>query len=220
MTLPAGIAHQVRSRILLHEIRAGTKLESCRAMAREVSVSIAVVREAIAQLRGEGFVQVRHGVGVFVAARPHKARAFKAAYRGARSREVMELRAALEPIAAEAATSRGTDATQLDLRMLLGERELARREGNARLFAEADVAFHRAVFRMSGNRLAAAGVELAGPVMLRHLATDAIVIAADDHLQALHARLTDAIEMGRPSQARRAARAIAAREGAGAFRPP
>jgi DNA-binding FadR family transcriptional regulator len=108
----------------------------------------------------------------------------------------------------------------VELRWLLGERDLSRRGGDARSFAEADVAFHRAVFRMSGNRLAAAGAELAGPVMLGQMLTNALVIAADDHLQSLHARLTDAIEARRPSRARRAARAIAAREGEEAARPP
>jgi DNA-binding FadR family transcriptional regulator len=46
------------------------------------------------------------------------------------------------------------------------------------------------------------------------------VIASDDRLQALHARLADAIDEGRASLARRAARAIVAREGERAWRPP
>ena len=189
-------------------------------MAREAEVGVAVIREAIAQLRGEGLVQVRHGVGVFVSARPRKARALRAARRTAGRREVLELRAALEPIVAEAATRRAMEAAQLDLRLLLGERERIRHSGDSRAFAEADIAFHRAIFRMSGNRLAAAGAELAGPALVWHVRTNAEVIASDDRLQALHARLTDAIDEGRASLARRAARAIVACEGERAWRPP
>jgi DNA-binding FadR family transcriptional regulator len=220
MTLAERVADQIRRRILLGELKPGKRLESCRAMARDAQVGVAVVREAIAQLRGEGFVQVRHGVGVFVAARPRKARALRAARRTAGRREMFELRAALEPIVAEAATRRATEAGHLELRLLLGERELERRTGNSRSFAEADMAFHRAIFRMSGNRLAAAGAELAGPVLVGHVATNADAIASDDGLHVLHARLTEAIEEGRAGLARRAARAIAAHEGERAWRPP
>jgi DNA-binding FadR family transcriptional regulator len=220
MTLAERVADQIGRRILLSELKPGKRLESCRAMAREAQVGVAVVREAIAQLRGEGLVRVRHGVGVFVAARPSKARTLRAARRTAGRQEMFELRAALEPIVAEAATRRATEAAQLELRLLLGERELERHTGNSRAFAVADIAFHRAIFRMSGNRLAAAGAELAGPDLVGHLATNADAIASDDRLQALHARLTDAIEEGRSSMARRAARAIAAHEGGRAVRPP
>jgi GntR family transcriptional repressor for pyruvate dehydrogenase complex len=219
-TLAERLADQIRRGILLADLRDGKRLESCRAMAREAQVSVAVVREALAQLRGEGLIQVRHGVGVFVAARPPKARALRAARRSAGRREILELRASLEPIAAAAAAGRATDARMLELRLLLGERELARRFGDSRSFATAEVDFHRAVFKMSGNRLVAAGAELAGSFLGGHVAANAWVIAEDDRLQALHAQLTDAIEKGRPSLARRAAQAIAAREGELAARPP
>lgn len=220
MTLAERIADQIRRGILHGELKPGKRLESCRAMARDAQVGVAVVREAIAQLRGEGLVQVRHGVGVFVASPPRKARALRAARRTAGRREVFELRAALEPIVAEAATRRATEAAQMELRLLLSERDRIRHSGNSRSFAEADVAFHRAIFRMSGNRLAAAGAELAGRDLVGHVATNAEAIASDDRLQTLHARLTDAIEEGRTTLARRVARAIAAREGERAWRPP
>ena len=220
MNLAERLADQIRRGILLGELKPGIRLESCRAMARDAQVALAVVREAIAQLRGEGLVQVRHGVGVFVAPRPRKARAVRAARRTATRRELFELRAALEPIIAEAAARRASQAGRLDLRLLLSERDLQRRSGDSRSFAMADVAFHRAVFRMGGNRLAAAGADLAGGAVVTRLETAAATIASDDRLHALHARLTDAIEGRRVGLARRAAQAIAAWEGEGLWRPP
>jgi GntR family transcriptional repressor for pyruvate dehydrogenase complex len=217
MTLAERIADQVRRGILLGELKPGMRLESCRAMARDAQVGVAVIREAVAQLRGEGLVRVVHGIGVFVASPPRRARALRAARRTAGRREMFELRAALEPIVAEAATHRATEAARLELRLLLGERERIRRTGSSRSFAEADIAFHRALFRMSGNRLAATAAEVAAGNVIEHLRTNAEAIASDDGLQALHARLTDAIDSGRASRARKAARAIVASE---VWRPP
>jgi DNA-binding FadR family transcriptional regulator len=189
-------------------------------MARDADVGIAVVREAIAQLRGQGFVEVRHGVGVFVAAKPRRAKGMRAARRTAARREMFELRAALEPMAAEAASLRRAAALQLELRLLLNERDRSRHTGDARSFAAADVAFHRVIFKMSGNQLAAAGGELAAPDWMSRVAANAEALASDSGLHALHGRLTDAIEAGRASLARRAAKAIVAREGKRAGRPP
>ena len=219
MTTAERIADQIRRGILLGELKPGRRLESCRAMARDANVGLAVIREAIAQLRGEGLVRVRHGVGLFVATPPRKARALRAAGRSARRCELFELRASLEPIVAEAAARRATAAAQRDLRLLLNERDRIRHSGNARAFAEADVSFHRAIFRMSGNRLAAASAELAGPDLVVHLDANAEVLASAV-LQSLHARLTDAIHHGQASVARRAARAIAALEGEQIWRAP
>lgn len=219
-TLAERVADQIRRRILFGELSGGSRLESCRAMARAAGVSVAVVREALAQLRGEGLVRIRHGVGVFVAIKPRRAKMIRAARRRASRRELAALRAALEPMAAAAAATRVTDALVLELRLLLGERDLARRSGDARQFAATDIALHRAVFRMSGNQLAAASVELAGPMLIGELEARADVLATDPHLQQLHGSLIDAIEMGRATTARRAALAIAEREGHRSRQPP
>ena len=220
MTLAEGVADQIRRAILLGDVKHGTRLEPCRVMAREASVGVGVVREALAQLRGEGLIQVRHGVGVFVTARRRKARMLRAAQRTATRREVLAMRAALEPVAAAAAARRPTSGQLMELRLRLEERDLERRAGDSESFAAADVEFHRAVVRMSGNRLAAAGAELAGPVLAGQLTANARHLAQDYHLQLLHERLVDAIELGRQSRARRAAQAIAAREGEPVSRPP
>jgi DNA-binding FadR family transcriptional regulator len=219
-TLAERVADQIRRRILVGELKGGSRLESSRAMAGTAKVGVSVIREALAQLRGEGLVRIRHGVGVFVALKPRPAKVIRAARRRASRRELMALRAALEPMAAGAAAMRVTDARVLELRLLLGERDLACHSGDARRFAATDIALHRAVFRMSGNQLAAASVELAGPALIGELEARADVLATDSHLQQLHGSLVDAIEMGRATSARRAALAIAEREGHRSRQPP
>lgn len=189
-------------------------------MAKTAEVSVPVIRETLAQLRGEGLIEVRHGVGTHVSRRPRRARLIRAARRTASRREMSELRDALEPIAAAAAASRVTDARVVELHLLLGERELSCRTGDAHQFADADLALHRAVFRMSGNRLAATSVELAGPMLRRDLAAQADDLATDATLQRLHGQLVDAIEIGRATRAARVARSIAAREGTRSRHPP
>jgi GntR family transcriptional repressor for pyruvate dehydrogenase complex len=219
-TLPEQVAGQIRRRILLGELKGGTRLESGPAMAKSANVGLAAIREALAQLRGEGLVRIRQGVGVFVVAKPRRAKMIRAARRNANRRELTQLRAALEPMAAASAATRVTDARVLELRLLLGERELARHAGDAHQFAATDMALHRAVFRMSGNELAASSVELAGPMLLRTFEARAQMLAADFHLQRLHGRLVDAIERGRVTTARRAAQAIAEREDRRSMQPP
>jgi DNA-binding FadR family transcriptional regulator len=219
-TLAERVADQIRRGVLLGDLTPGTRLESCRAMAATAGVGVQVIREALAQLRGEGLVRIRHGVGTFVARRQPRAKLIRAARRRASRRELTELRGALEPIAAGAAARRTTDARILELRLLLGELELARRTGDGRLFAASDLALHRAVFRMSGNQLAASSAELASPMLLRELATRADALATDADLQRLHDSLVDAIEQGRSTRASRAARAIAVRESTLGRAPP
>jgi GntR family transcriptional regulator len=63
------IADQVRQWIL-NEAEPGTKLPSERELSQQYAASRVTVRQAIALLRSEGLIDVEHGAGVFVRARP------------------------------------------------------------------------------------------------------------------------------------------------------
>jgi GntR family transcriptional regulator len=63
------IADQVRQWIL-SEAEPGTKLPSERELSQQYAASRVTVRQAIALLRSEGLIDVEHGAGVFVRARP------------------------------------------------------------------------------------------------------------------------------------------------------
>ncbi|MBB6181309.1 FadR/GntR family transcriptional regulator [Pseudorhizobium flavum] len=63
--LPARIAGQIGREILEGRIAPGEKLPTEHLLAKTFGVSRSVVREAIAQLRNEGLVETRQGVGAF-----------------------------------------------------------------------------------------------------------------------------------------------------------
>lgn len=64
--LPARIAGHIGKEIFEGRIKPGEKLPTEHLFAKTFGVSRSVVREAIAQLRNEGLVETRQGVGAFV----------------------------------------------------------------------------------------------------------------------------------------------------------
>ena len=67
--LPARIAVQLAEEISQGRLKPGERLPTEHVLAKTLGVSRSVVREAIAQLRNEGVVETRQGVGAFV--HPH-----------------------------------------------------------------------------------------------------------------------------------------------------
>lgn len=60
------IKNAIRDEILKGNLKAGEKLPSVRAMARELSISILTVKKAYDELEDEGFIESRQGLGTFV----------------------------------------------------------------------------------------------------------------------------------------------------------
>lgn len=208
-TLPVWSARLIRARILAGDARPGQRLESMRVLAKELGVSIPSVREAVAQLRGEGLVEVRHGVGCFVARRPRAARTLKAATRRAARREVAEMRVVIDPAVARIAAGRATPAGIRELLAATWEREAARRSGDPEAFVDADLEFHHRVAAAARGPIGVAAHRLAGVVLRPHLRARAESNADDDRLAGLHRALADAVGQGRATRAARAAQAIA-----------
>jgi DNA-binding FadR family transcriptional regulator len=203
------VADTIRRRIQSGDIGPGQRLESMRTLAREVGVSLPVVREAMAALRAIGLVDVRHGVGVFVARRSRAAGVLKVANRRATRRELDELRSGLEGVIAARATRRGTPHRLRELRFALDERTLASRSGSPEAFVDADIEFHHRVAQASGNALAMGLHRMACVGLRSQFNAKARSLATDRRLDSLHAGLVDAIEAGRHASAARAATAIA-----------
>lgn len=67
-TLPAKVAATIAHEIASGRLKAGDKLPTEHELAKTFGVSRSVVREAIAQLRNEGLLDSRQGVGAFVLA--------------------------------------------------------------------------------------------------------------------------------------------------------
>lgn len=67
--LPARIAAQMAADINEGRLKPSEKLPTEHVLAKSLGVSRSVIREAIAQLRNEGLVETRQGVGAFVSER-------------------------------------------------------------------------------------------------------------------------------------------------------
>ncbi len=139
----------VRGGEYLPRSRLPTEME----LAARFGVSRTVVREAVARLKFAGLVESRQGSGLYVR-EPNRAMPFHidpgAPHSAGSVLEILELRRGLEAEAAALAAERRSRAQLVAIRGAL--RAIAREEAAGRDGVAADMAFHRAVARASGNR--------------------------------------------------------------------
>jgi len=64
---------QIRAQILAGSLRPGDQLPSVRQLARELAVNVNTVLRVYERLSAEGFIDLRHGDGTYVAERPKDA---------------------------------------------------------------------------------------------------------------------------------------------------
>jgi GntR family transcriptional regulator, transcriptional repressor for pyruvate dehydrogenase complex len=153
---PASLSEQVavnlERRIRTGKIAPGARLPSERELCTEFDVSRLVIREAIARLRGDGYIETRQGAGAMVPAKPgHLSFRLPANARlSAKNLSfIMELRLAVEVVAAQLAAARRTDA---DLQAMRAALEAMREAVEARSDgSQADDDFHQAVALGSKN---------------------------------------------------------------------
>ncbi|MCG6113062.1 MAG: FadR family transcriptional regulator [Paracoccus sp.] len=149
--LPARIAAQFARQIQQGDLKPGDRLPTENAMSRTFGVSRTVIREAIAQLRNEGMIETRQGVGAFVIDRPtrHIRLDDRADSDGHAFRDLFQLRVPLEIEAAGlAAAGHGPE----HLRQM--DAALARMrvtDDSADDGILADLEFHRIIAAATGN---------------------------------------------------------------------
>lgn len=131
--------------ILAGDWRPHDRLPSEHALAAQHEVSRAVVREAIARLKSDGYVETRQGKGAFVAAAPGT-NAFRLKAEGD---DLLELRALIEADCAALAAERNTAADLAALRAASGAMRDAVAKGGLGL-AE-DIRFHDVLAEAAHN---------------------------------------------------------------------
>ena len=190
------VLRRLREDVLAGVLPGGTAL-SVPALAARLQVSRSPVREAVQQLIHEGLASAspRSGARVAVIDDPTM-------------RSLLEVREVLDGLAARQAVVRATAADVADLQRMLTEQEAAlEAPPDGRRDAGADLAFHTAIRRLSGNpplvdtlhRLHVQG----------HLYRSAGGAAEEDRRFAVreHRRIVDAVEAGDAVGAEGAARA-------------
>ncbi|RWX81829.1 FadR family transcriptional regulator [Neorhizobium lilium] len=208
--LPARIAAQIGKEISEGRIAPGEKLPTEHLLSKTFGVSRSVVREAIAQMRNEGLVETRQGVGAFATDTQHRhsirIEQDNLADRGS-FRSLFQLRLPLE---IEAAGLAAVHHTADDLAKL--DETLGRMSGADKWTDEgivADLAFHRQVAAATQNEYF---LMFLGFVAERiHLAINAaretaVLEEIVEITIAEHVAIRDAIATGDPVKARDAMR--------------
>lgn len=184
----------LRERIGTGAWAVGQRLPSETDLAAELGIGRSSVREAVRLLARDGLLDVRHGVGTFVAEGAGEP-ALDQLLRRARALEVLEVRRALEMEAARLAADRARAEDLADIRRQVADRH-ARQVGDADAFVTADLEFHRSVVALAGNSVLTALFDSVRPVL-----HTALVEMVENEPQlpdtgTAHDALVDALEAG------------------------
>jgi GntR family transcriptional repressor for pyruvate dehydrogenase complex len=146
------VASSISREIAQGRLKTGDQLPTEQALAQTFGVSRNVVREAIAQLRADGMVEARQGIGSFVLAPEQRASIRidrETLKEGQNMERLFELRCILEAesaaLAAERRDQEHLDAIKAALDRMSGEERWE--DGSI----DADLLFHREIARATGN---------------------------------------------------------------------
>lgn len=202
------LAKSLEEEILSGKLKEGEKLPSSKTIEEQAGVSRSVVREAIAQLRAQGLVQSRQGVGVFVtSAKPQSAfvidaEEFESLHDAI---NILELRMAVETEIASRAASLRTPEQLAEIKrcMLMMEKTIA----TGITSAAEDLNFHLAIAEAGGNPYFSRFIKYVGSGLgpSRKIITVDMTKDEKDNfftsIQEEHRHITNGIEIGSPEMA-------------------
>lgn len=150
--LPSRVASILSQEISSGRLKPGDRLPTEHQIAESLGISRNVVREAIAQLRADGLVRARQGAGAFVM-EPEERLAIRLDPTELENIEGMEglfeLRALLEGEAARLAAMRRTEEDLAEISAALEDMRGDEKWSEGSI--EADLVFHRAIAKATGN---------------------------------------------------------------------
>jgi DNA-binding GntR family transcriptional regulator len=196
-TLTTAVATYIKDAIVHGEFAPGARLPEV-ALANRLETSRGTIREATRMLAARGLVQIVPHRGVFVAEM-----SVRAAW------EITSLRALLEPYAARLAleVAAGDPRIQQEVQVAFEVLREAVTSGDPVIVADADVAFHHAVFARCGHEMLLRQLETLQVLSRRVVLTNQISSADAPTLIAQHAPIADAVERRDPEQLEAAVRA-------------
>jgi GntR family transcriptional repressor for pyruvate dehydrogenase complex len=137
-------------------LQPGDQLPSERELSEELQVSRGTVREAVQLLQALGLLEIRHGSGTFVRL-AKDARGLREEWRewtirhAERIHDLLEIRKALEPFAAELAAQRAGQENVDAMEEALEAMQPAVDSPDVTALIQADLAFHHALCAAAGN---------------------------------------------------------------------
>lgn len=145
------IANDLIDQIDEGKLQEGERLPSIQALSKTYGVSNASMREALNALRMIGLIEIKHGYGTFVKQKHPLLFDFNdQTLTQKRVKDILELREAVEVKTASLASIRRTNADLEEMQHALSE--MARAIKNDTSGEEADLKFHLAIARASGNQ--------------------------------------------------------------------
>ncbi len=151
----------IKRKIADGSLGAGARLPAEVELAREIGVSRTPVREAIKVLAAAGIVDVRHGHGTFITSGPQASLAqlllFQTHLQATTPQKLMEVRLIFERSCAELAARRRTADDLVAMRECIERLKRLTQSVPPDLDAitEADLDFHRAIYKATHNELVA-----------------------------------------------------------------
>ncbi|MFE4194704.1 FadR/GntR family transcriptional regulator [Paenarthrobacter sp. NPDC056912] len=192
------------------ELSAGDKLPNERELAETAGISRTSVREALRDLELRGLISRKPGRGTIVEAqsRPELHAAMLGTMESSQRtlREVMDLRAVIEPPMAERAAlrARGSELSSLLRPLELAEAELRRDKPSMQLLVRLDVEFHSGVAKLTQNPMLVKLLDVANEWMAPSRETTHQTMKRIAKSVAAHRRIYDAIRRHEADEAREA----------------
>jgi GntR family transcriptional regulator, transcriptional repressor for pyruvate dehydrogenase complex len=202
------IARRILEVIRSEQLRPGDRLPPERELAAMLGTSRPSLREALQAIRARGWVDIRHGSGVFVAD-PATTRSLREALfaEEVSLRELFDMREVLElPAAAWAA--RNADSAKLTAVQLAYDELMSGAGAGAVDWArlqELDAAFHLRIVEAAGNRFLARTQGVLQEILATGMDTTLRLPGRLGKSRGEHARILAAVMSGNPAAARRAA---------------
>jgi DNA-binding FadR family transcriptional regulator len=145
------VIDQLRGQVAAGAWPVGARIPTEPELASSLGVGRNTVREAIRALVHAGVLESRQGSGTYVRAETELSGVMRRRVADATTRDVFEVRRALEVEAARLAAARRTETDIAVLRAALDVCESAWRSGDVAAFAHADQEFHKAAIAASHN---------------------------------------------------------------------
>ncbi|MER2491278.1 FadR/GntR family transcriptional regulator [Catenovulum sediminis] len=211
--LTAELADLLRKQIHQGKLPVGAKLPASRDIEEQVGVSRSVVREAVAQLKAEGILYSKQGVGVFVAEKQAansfriNSTEFESVHEAI---QILELRKAVEIEMCAMAASRRTEAQLAKIEASYNNISKKNEFGEDTL--NDDFEFHKAIAEASGNRYFLRFIEFigSGVIPAREIITGGQQVNGNEYvslIQAEHQKILSAIQLKDQEYARAAIKA-------------